>query len=103
MAVSTADLAELARLGQAMPEHGGTDLSALQSAAEVIAYVATVTRADGGYPPDACELLVRHAQLPPAEVRRVARLLRVLGYVEVSQRLAEVAGRRKHGLRPLAQ
>jgi hypothetical protein len=101
MAVSARDLAELARMEQAMPEHGGTDLSALQSVAEVLAYVATCTRSDGGDPPDACELLVRHAQLPPAEVRRVARLLRALGYVEVSQRLAEIAGRRKHGLRPI--
>jgi hypothetical protein len=101
MAVDAADLVELARLEQAAPEHGGADLSALQSVAEVVAYVATVSRADGGDPPDACELLVRHAQPSPAEVRRVASILKKLGYIEVSQRLAEVAGRRKHDLAPL--
>jgi hypothetical protein len=101
MPVSARDFDELRLLEQSMPEQGGTDLSALQSVAEVIAYVATVSRSDGGNPADTCEMLARHAQLPPAEVRRVARLLRALGYVEVSQRLAEIAGRRKHGLRPL--
>jgi hypothetical protein len=100
MAVSARDLDELARLKQSMPEHGA-DLSALQSVAEVFAYLATVTRSDGGNPADACEMLARHAQLPPAEVRRAARVLKALGYVEVSQRLAEVAGHRKHDLRPL--
>jgi hypothetical protein len=99
--VSARDLDELARLQQAMPEQGGADLTALQSVAEVLAYVATCTRTDGGDPADACEMLARHAQLPPAEVRRAARLLKALGYVEVSQRLAEIAGRRKHDLAPL--
>jgi hypothetical protein len=103
MAVSAGDLAELTRLEQSMPEHGGTDLSALQSVAEVVAYVATVSRADGGDPPDACELLVRHAQLPSDEVRRVASVLKRLGYTDVSQRFTEIAGRRKISLRPLAQ
>jgi hypothetical protein len=100
MSVSAADLAELARLEQGLPEHGA-DLTALQSVAEVFAYLATIIRSDGGDPPDACELLVRHAQLPPAEVRRVASILKKLGYTEVSQRLAEIAGRRKTSLRPL--
>jgi hypothetical protein len=101
MAVSARDLDELARLEQAMPEQGGADLSALQSVAEVLAFLATTSRADGGDPADAVELLIRHAQLPPTEVRRVARVLKALGYTEVSQRLAEIAGRREHSLRPL--
>ena len=100
MPVSAHDLDDLARLQQAMAEHG-VDLTALQSVAEVFAYLATVTRSDGNNPADACEMLARHAQVPPAEVRRAARLLKALGYVEVAARLAEIAGRRKYDLRPL--
>jgi len=40
--------------------------------------------------------------MPPDEVRRVAANLKALGFTEVSQRLVEVAGRKKHSLRPLA-
>ena len=56
MPVSARDLEELRRLKLAMPEHGGADLSALQSVAEVVAYVATASRAEGGNPANEAEL-----------------------------------------------
>jgi hypothetical protein len=102
MPVSARDLEELRRLKLAMPEHGGADLSALQSVAEVVAYVATASRAEGGNPADEAELLIRHnGQVSPDGVRCVASVLKALGYAEVSQRLFEIAGKRKLDLRPL--
>jgi hypothetical protein len=103
MAVSARDLEEVERLDQAAPKDDASTgrLAALESVTSLFAYLATAARADDRDPADECELLVRYARMPPDEVRRVAANLKALGFTEVAQRLAEVAGRRRHGLRPL--
>jgi hypothetical protein len=103
MAVSARDLEEVERLDQAAPKDDASTgrLAALESVTSLFAYLATAARADDPDPADECELLVRYARMPPDEVRRVAANLKALGFTEVAQRLAEVAGRRRHGLRPL--
>jgi hypothetical protein len=94
------DLIELKRLA---PEHGdgGTDLSGLQTAEELYAWLITCARQDDQDEGHAVELFARHSGATAAEVRRIAGVLKALGYAVASDRLLQIAGRRKHDLRPL--
>ena len=101
MPVDPSDLDELKRLEATTPG-GGSDLSALETIAAVFGFLIANARVDGGDGADECELLARFSGMTAPEVRRIAGVLKALGYAVASQRLAEIAGRRKHGLRPLA-
>lgn len=59
-------------------------------------------RADGRDEVAAVELIVRAANESPGSVRASAGILRQMGYTVVADRLAEIAGRRKHSLHPLS-
>jgi hypothetical protein len=83
------------------PDHDAIDLSALQSIEEVIGYVIAAARAEGLDEVDLVEVLVRAIDLSPTDVRRVERVLRPLGYIQVADRLRQIAGRRKRDLVPL--
>jgi hypothetical protein len=93
--------ADLVRIEAAMPEHGGSDLSGLQTPAELYAWLVTTARADYESEGDTVELFARHSGATAREVRDIAAVLRRLGYTEASDRLSEVAGKRKHDLRPI--
>jgi hypothetical protein len=69
----------------------------LETVDEVLAMLIADARTAGDDEADMVEMLARHAQLPPDEVRRVASM----GYTEVSQRLHQIAGRKRRALRPL--
>jgi hypothetical protein len=101
MTVKAADLAELQKLEQAMPEHGGIDLSGLQTAAELYAWLITTARADHESEGDTVELFARHSGATAREVRDIAAVLRRLGYRDAADRLSWLAGQRRHDLRPL--
>jgi hypothetical protein len=96
-----ADLAELRRLEAAAPQ-SGSDLSALQTAEELYAWLITCARQDGDDEGDKAELFARFSGATAPEVRDVACTLRRLGYRSAADRLFHIAGRRKHDLRPLA-
>ncbi|WMT71141.1 hypothetical protein [Bradyrhizobium sp. Ash2021] len=97
--IDAADLERLKALEGTVPD---TDaLLPLTSIPEIIAYVVTSCRADGADEGDIAELLVRAADLSPDAVRRAERVLRPLGYAQVSDRLRKIAGRRQHSLAPL--
>jgi hypothetical protein len=97
----SADLVELKRLDAAMPEHGGTDLSGLQTAAELYAWLVTTARSDHESEGDVVELFARHSGATAPEVRDIAAVLRRLGYRDAADRLSWLAGQRRHDLRPL--
>jgi hypothetical protein len=83
------------------PDHDAIDMSALQSTEEIIGFVIASARAEGLDEVDLVEVLVRAIDLSPDAVRRAERVLRPLGYIQVADRLRQIAGRRKHGLAPL--
>jgi hypothetical protein len=99
--LTKADLDEFEHLA-ATTQVTGDELRELTTPEEVLAYAATAARSLGGGEADLVELIIRSNQVHPDEVRRVERTLRRLGYVKVCDRLREIAGRRKHSLRPLA-
>jgi hypothetical protein len=103
MTVSTTDMTELARLETLLPpDHDGAEhMRVLETVEEVIAWVIADCRASGDSEVDAVEMLIRHAQLSASDVRDVERTLRKLGYRDVCDRLRDLAGRRRHGLKPL--
>jgi hypothetical protein len=101
MAVDPRDLTELAKLEQAMPEHGGLDLTMLDSVEEVIAWLITDARASGDNEVDRAELLIRYADMSPDEVRSAERVLRRLGYRAVADMMRRIAGRTRLDLKPL--
>jgi hypothetical protein len=100
MSVS-ADLAELQRLEAASPQDGGTDLSASQTAIELYAWLVANARLDQADEADTVELFARFSGATAGEVRAIATTLRRLGYVVASDRLRQIAGRRKRDLAPL--
>jgi len=97
----SADLVELKRIEPAMPEHGGSDLSGLQTAAELYAWLVTTARADDESESDTVELFARHSGATAPEVRDIAAVLRRLGYAVAADRLASIAGRRRLDLKPI--
>jgi hypothetical protein len=103
MAVDAAMLEEARMAVAALPANtAGPDLSPLQSLPELLGYVATSARAGEGLgEADMVEVLVRLANLPPADVRAAAITLERLGYRDVSDRLRQITGRRTRSLKPL--
>jgi hypothetical protein len=101
MSVDAATLAELRRLEATMSPEAESGLAALETLPAVYGYVISRARADGDDEADMCELLARHSNAPPAEVRSIAAVLRKLGYRRAADRLHLIAGRRKHSLAPL--
>jgi hypothetical protein len=101
MAVTKADLDRVFALEASVPDD--SSLSCFRSTAEVLAFSIAQARAepDSGDECDVVELIVRSAGLPPTEMRELERELRPLGYDRVCDRLRSVAGKRKHGLKPL--
>lgn len=100
MSVSS-DLIELKRMEAVAPEHGGMDLSGLQTAEELYAWLITCARAEGGDEGDIVELFAQFSGATAPETRAVASVLRRLGYVVASDRLRRIAGKRRHDLRAL--
>jgi hypothetical protein len=97
--LSATDLADARALEPTLPETD--EMLPLTTIPEVIGFVATAARADGGNEVDAVELTVRLADLSPDAVRDIECTLRRLGYRDVCARLRQIAGRRKHDLAPL--
>jgi hypothetical protein len=95
-----ADLDELRRLEAAAPQYG-PDLSALQTAEELYAWLIANARADGDDESDTVEIFARFSGATAPEVQAVAGTLLRLGYTAAAIRLREIAGRRKHELRPI--
>jgi hypothetical protein len=100
MTVSS-DLAELQRMAAVSPPESDGSLSALETIPALFAYIATCARGSDRDEADDVEVLARLAQLTPDEVRECAGTLRALGYVVAADRLKQIAGRRRHDLRPL--
>jgi hypothetical protein len=101
MTVTAADMVEIARLDAVVPE--SDDLAPLTDIPQILAFVATAARQAGDDEADAAEMTVRAADVPPDTVRRSAAILAAMGFHLVAERLREIAGRRKHSLRPLAR
>jgi hypothetical protein len=99
MPVDAADVAELQRLAATFQPDDS--LAPITSIPELIAYVATTSRAQGADEADWCELLIRSAEMTPDDVRAAERVLRPLGYVFVADMMRRLAGRRKRDLAPL--
>ena len=99
MSVSS-DLAELAKMPP-LPPDGDTALSALPTLASLFGYMITCARAEDRSEADDCETLARLVQLTPDQVRECAGILKALGYAVAADRLKQIAGRRRRGLRPL--
>jgi hypothetical protein len=95
------ELIELKKMEAAMPEIDASGLAALPTFAAVFAYIAAAATAEGRDPADDVELLARHGELSPSKARTIAVSLRQLGFKAPADRLRLVAGRRRHGLRPL--
>jgi hypothetical protein len=101
MTVSQAQLDELKTMEAGAREYGGSDLSGLGSIPEVIAWVISDCRAAGDDEVSSAELLIRHSNMSPDEVRSAERVLRRLGFIAVAEMMRQIAGKRRHGLRPL--
>jgi hypothetical protein len=99
--LDAADLAQLQRMEQSMPEQGGADLSSLETLEELIAWLIADARASGDSEVDAVELLIRYSGTTAPEVRAAERVLRRLGYIAVADMMRRIAGRRQIDLAPL--
>ena len=94
------DLAELEKMSP-LPPDGDTSLAALTTIPSLFAYMITCARSEDRDEADDCEVFARFTQLTPDEVRECAGTLKALGYVVAADRLKQIAGRRRHDLRPL--
>jgi hypothetical protein len=84
------------------PEHGGTDLSMLETVEELYGWLIACARSEGNSSEaDTVELFCRFSNTSAPEAREIAAVLGRLGYTEAATRLREIAGRRKHDLMPL--
>jgi hypothetical protein len=95
-----ADLDELRRLEAAAPKFD-SNLSALQTAEKLYAWLIANARADGNDESDVVEIFSRFSDATAPEVRAIASTLLRLGYTAAATRLREIAGRRKHDLLPI--
>jgi tRNA A58 N-methylase Trm61 len=77
-------------------------LAAFQSIPEIAAYVVEMSRAEGFDEADMVEAMVRAGDYTPADVRKIERVLRPLGYVVACDRLRKVAGKRRDKLSKLS-
>lgn len=100
MAVDPRDLHKLRRLEMAAPQ-SGSDLSALETIPAIYGWLIACARQDGDDEGDAVELFCRFDGATAPEAREIAAVLDRLGYRAAASRLREIAGRRKHDLRPL--
>jgi hypothetical protein len=94
MAVTAEQVLELRKLGDGYSSDGPM---VLETIPEILAYVATVARAEGRDEADDVELLCRAANMSRAEVLEAHRVLRPLGYVAVCDRLRMIV---RHAPRP---
>jgi hypothetical protein len=102
MAADAGEIAELRQTRAAMsPDEFFSGVFAFESTEEALAYACAEARLAGWDECDQVETLVRLLELPPGEVRSIERVLRALGYRDVSARLRQITGRRKHSLVPL--
>jgi len=99
--IDAAMLEQMRAKVDAMPDGSGVDLTPLTTSAELLAFCATTSRAEGWDECDMCELVVRLSPMSPDTVRDAVRVLEPLGYRDVCARLRQTAGRRKHELAPL--
>lgn len=96
-----ADLIELKKMEQAAPQYSaGPDLSMLATTEQVIVWVITDCRAAGDDEVHGVELLIRHSNMSPGEVRSAERVLRRLGFIAVADTIRQIAGRRRDDLKP---
>jgi hypothetical protein len=95
MAVSAALVAEARKAVAELSEHGREDLSALETHAEVFAYIVALARHHGIDEADAVELACRVNRLDHGTVRRNEQVMRALGYVAVADRMRKLARRKK--------
>src|SRR5438309_4150132 len=102
MSVDAETVEQLRSMAAALPGDAGGDLTPLESIPEVVGYVIACARQEGRDELQDVELVVRGAEISPADLRRAEAVLRPLGYVAVADRLRQIAGRRKHTLRPLS-
>ncbi|WMT78831.1 hypothetical protein [Bradyrhizobium sp. Ash2021] len=72
------------------------ELQPLASIEAVLGYLIAWARAEGIPEDDVVELAARGADLGPDAVRHAAAILGKLGYRAVSDRLKQIAGRRKN-------
>jgi hypothetical protein len=103
MSVSAADFAEVEQ-HVGVGEIDSSRFAALKSPAQIVAFLYREAMQDGEAEEialDRCELVIRAGQVPPTEARDIAVTLRRLGFVALSDRLREIAGRRQTTLRPL--
>jgi len=84
MSIEAADVAKAQAMLADMP---ASDLSALTTIAEVLAFVIEAARVDGDDELEAVELAARVAELSRDERRSAASTLRKLGYREAADRL----------------
>jgi hypothetical protein len=84
MPIDAADVAKAKEMLRDMP---ASDLTALTSIAEVLAFVIEGARADGDDELEAVEFTARVADLTRDERRSAASTLRRLGYREAAERL----------------
>jgi hypothetical protein len=105
MTVKASDIAELRRLEALMPpdRESAKHLSVIETMDELFGFIITDARMTGDDEGDTAETLARLAELSPREVRRIATTLKAVGFATASQRLFEIAGKRRHDLRPLQE
>ena len=103
MSVSAERYSQLVTEADAEPSPSGvSEYDKLDSVAQVLAFAHREFAAeDASSAVDMVEMLVRSAGLDASAVRRIEATLRPLGFIELSDRLREIAGRRKYDLRPL--
>src|SRR5215470_2834779 len=85
MAVDPARVATIVDLAATLPDAG--EFEHLSSLAELIAYLAAVTRADGDDEIEAIELVLTATRPGKKSLREAERVLRALGYADVANLL----------------
>jgi len=77
--IDAAMLEQMRAKVDAMPDGSGVDLTPLTTSAELLAFCATTSRAEGWDECDMCELVVRLSPMSPDTVRDAVRVLEPLG------------------------
>lgn len=88
-------------MAAASPAESDGSLAALTSVEAIYAFLITAARTEGGDEADTAELFARHSGATAPQVRATAVTLRRLGYRTAAERLYQIAGKRKHDLKPL--
>ena len=99
MPVELADIEQARHWAATLPP---TDtLWPLETAEAVLGYMIACARGQGANEVEWAEIIIRAAAMSPDQVRSYERTLRRLGYLAVADMMRQIAGRRKHTLRPL--